>query len=412
VNDAPPRARRGGPLRDSILLALGLAVPNLLQFAFFGVLGRHLTPEAYGAVAALTFAIAVCTAPAAVAASLLAARVAAFTLAGERASADRLAASWTGVALAVGAALTALCLVAADPIATFLRIADANAVRALGPAAAFGIAIFVQRGGFQGARRFGPYVVSNLVEAIVKFGLGWWIAFTSRSAAWALLAVAAAFGSALLYGVLAGGGVAAPRRGGSAPEARETPAEWPAAAALSVVGALSFADTIVAKHLLGAGAAALYGTIALLGRAESIGLSVFAVTVLPHAAQSGRRPLVRVLALSLGLTVCAALCGALAPAQLLGLVGGARYAVATPALGLYLLAIGLLATGSTALAHAVGRREVALVTAGAVALVVCAEAFAFVRGSADVLRFAEVLAAGHAVVAAVCIVEALRPARR
>ena len=348
-----PRGRFHWPsfAADAALVSGGALGANFVNYLFHFVLSRSLGPDRYGSLAtllAMTMVVGVIGSSIGTVAMQETARLWAQRRDGAIIAFGR---RMLRSAAGIGAVASLTALAVSVPLAQYLHIIDPLGWVAF----AFGLlagtlASFV-RGAIQGAHRFGSYAASMIVESLVKLAAAYWLVTAGLGVGGAMTGVAA--------GIAAGGGIAL------ASLLRGRPGEEPAtgiagfganASRLTLIYAalmaLTYIDTVFAKHALSGVEAGYYTAAGLIARIIPFGVAVVVPLVMPKAIaarQHDRAELVRLLAITFG----AALVGTVIvlavmvvwSQPLVSITFGSAYAPAVAILRLYAVDAALIALG-------------------------------------------------------------------
>ena len=336
---------------DALLVSGGALVANLLNFVFHFALSRALGPDRYGSLAtllAITMIVGVIGSSIGTVAMQETARLWALhrdeTIV---AFGRRMLRSAAGIGAAVGV----VALAASVPLSRYLHIEDGVAWTAFSFALLAGIVAAYVRGAIQGAHRFGRFAASMVTESTVKLAAGYLLVIAGMGVGGAMLGVAA--------GIVAGAGVALASlvSGACADGSEYRVAQFGRSATrLAVIYAalmaLTYVDTVFAKHALSGIDAGFYAAAGLIARIIPFGIATIVPLVTPKAAAArhhNRAALLRLLTITGGMAV-AGTAAALAvmelwPHALVAITFGATYAPAAPLLRLYAVDTALVALG-------------------------------------------------------------------
>ena len=354
------RARNSDLIRQGVLVFLSLTGANVLNYAFYAIVGRMVGVENYGVFTAVTAAIIICTTPAIIGQTVVAKLAAEFCAVDDIAGLRGFADAVTMFAIGLGALLGLAGIVLEHPLAQFLQINDPAIIAIAAVALAVWIVIWLGRGVFQGAGAFGTFGISNLLEGLGKtvFAAGLVIVAGLRGAFAGLaigLCLTAVYNTLRL------------RRQFGHTSRRFHANYYRLAISASATGSAVFAittmvlfDVILVKHYFGPRDAGLYGAAALVGRALYTVVAFVPTVVLPKAttrAAASRSPLPLLVAAG-GVTIicCAAalLIFRLAPAHVVTAIAGQKFADAAPLVFPYGCAIAALATANVFAMYKIG----------------------------------------------------------
>lgn len=315
-------------LGSSALLALGLAVGQVLGYAVNVVGARVLGPVAFGELGALLNILLIGNVVSLAVQAVVARRVA---RGGDRAALGR-------VALAAAAAETVLALVLVPVLAVVLHLGPVPLVAlalAFLPLALTGFAL----GGAQGDERFGALSLQYAVAAALRSGLALVALVATRSVTATALAVL--LGSVLgWFAVRPLGAVPTPTRGTvDRAIASET---GRAALALLAMFTLTSVDVLLARALLSPEDAGQYAAGAILAKIAFWLPQAVVVAVFPRLANAEAGALRRALLLLVGLGALEVAAAAVAGAWAVPLLLGDGYAVVAASAAVFVLAGAVL----------------------------------------------------------------------
>jgi O-antigen/teichoic acid export membrane protein len=401
------RARKSDLLRHGILVFVCLIGANVLNYAFYAVVGRIVGVENYGVFSSVIAAVIIFTTPAIIGQTVVAKLAADFHAVGDAAGLRGFADAVTRFALALGGGLGLAGILLAQPLARFLNIADPVIIVLAALALAAGIVMWLQRGIFQGTAAFGSFGASNIIEGFTKmiFATAFVLLYGLRGAFVGLgvgLAATAAFNE---WRIRARFG-AASRRFRADPRRIAISASATGLAVFAITTMLLF-DVILVKHYYGPREAGLYGAAALIGRSFYTVVSFVPTLVLPKASgtlAARRSPLPLLFsagAVTLSCCAAALVLLALAPSAVIVAIAGSKFLAAAPLVFPYGCATAALATANVFAMYKIGLHRFDFVLP--LLLVMAAEIVSVVvrhRVVADVLQ---TIVAGHAVGLAVVV---------
>lgn len=312
-------------LRHSSLVFAGTLGANVFFYAAYALVQRSLGVENAGLFMALLATTQLLAVPGSVLATVVA-----------KMSADAAAAGRRGVLRALSRHMSLICipllLLAAIAstagggwLRSYFHTPDGIAIGFAALAFALFFPLAPQRAVFQGGGIFGAFIISGLIEAVLKAGTGAALFTLGGSVRFAFLGFALATAFSYAYNVIVGA------RTAPQPEVVALPAEAIRNHLIGVVlpisglTAVTFADAILVRHYLPAYDSGLYAIIALVGRAI-VTITQFVPTVLmPKATEAAAR--------------------GRSPAPLLGLAAAATAAVVLPILVLVGFFPGAIAGG-------------------------------------------------------------------
>ncbi len=401
------RVRSSELVRHGLLVLISLTVANVLNYAFYAVVGRMVGVENYGVFSSVIAAVIIFTTPAIIGQTVVAKLAADFRAAGDADGLRGFANAVTRFSLALGGALGVAGIVLAQPVASFLRIADPVIIVLASVALAGGIVMWLQRGIFQGAGAFGSFGISNLMEGFGKM-LFAAIFVTLYGLRGAFVGLALGLGATAVYNELRirqrfG---SASRRFHADPRRIAISASATGLAVFAITAMLLF-DVILVKHYFNARDAGLYGAAALIGRSFYTVVSFVPTIVLPKASgrvAARRSPLPLLFgagAVTLSCCAIALVLLRIAPATVIIGIAGSKFLDAAPLVFPYGCATAALATANVFAMYKIGLHRfdfvgpLLVVMAGEVASVVLRH-----RVLADVLQ---TIVIGHALGLAVVV---------
>jgi len=335
-------------IRNNVVYLAGTVAAGAFGYVFHFIVGRLLGPASYSIVASAIAALYLLTLPSLVVqtvsmrfTSVLAARD---DLAGLRHLLVRL----TFINLMIGALLALALLAGGQHAARFLQLPSQDVVIVLAFAAALGVLVAANRGVLQGLRRFAALSTNLVTDMAARVAVGAALIAAGLSVLGALLGVL--FGPALAYGqslLLLRSLRGSPGRVAVTPGAIGRYAV-PASVAVMGVTYLFNVDVLLAKHYLSPPAAGVYAAASVLGRiVYFLGLTIagvmFPEVATLHARDQSHFHVVDRSLLFLG-TVAVMLTGTyVAVPGLVAIPFGASFQAVYPYLGLFALALSLLA---------------------------------------------------------------------
>jgi O-antigen/teichoic acid export membrane protein len=338
--------------------AVGIAgngVGAIVSLAYVSLLGHRLTPAEYGVViAALSgvYVLALVLSPLESGVSKMASH---FHGIGQPGGLNTLAFQGVRRLLVPCAVLLAVWWPASYLVRPWLHM-DIQALMWLGVLWVASIPTSVVRGVLRGDLRFRDAAFSQVVDAVVRFGVGLLAIFLGARANGALGGYVAGVAVSVVYALWQLRDVRA-----AAPIPVDPAELWqsslPLASMFLFLAFVANADVLAAKHYLPADQAGVYGAAATLVRMLYLGTTpiyqvLFSHVAARHAQNQRSRRLTWVVALSLGALLLASLViPVFFGAPLLGLIFGADYTGAAPALRILWLTTSLLVLEALA-AHA------------------------------------------------------------
>ena len=272
-----PASRWSG---DVVTVLGSVAIAAVLSLAYNAAAGRLLGPESYSDVAG-GLALATLLAVALGALTPITAVIAARSMAAGRPARVRgLTHRLLRVALAGGAVVIVIALVAGAPIAQALQFRS-TALVLTAVVVYVGIAASsIVRAAIRGAQRFGAYSWNVVAEALIRLVAGVALLLLARSAVLAILAYAVG----TLFATVAGLRVIRRLSDEVEPvDLREVTSMLGATAALSAAMAVfQNVDVLLVKHLFDPAEAGVYGAAATLARTMAVMLMPLEALLLPR----------------------------------------------------------------------------------------------------------------------------------
>ena len=344
--DRPPPGP--GALRDSetgkaVGLAAATMAANLVAIVFTVIFTRLLGAEDYGSLAALLNLTVICFVPGS-ALQVAAAREGALGRLGGGGELAATLARWMRHLLLGIGGLTALAVLAREPLASLLNVDEEWAAAAVVPTAGLWLVLSVQRGLLQSTRAYRPVGLSIVLEALGRLAAGALLVALGLGVSGAYLGTLSSFAIASV----ALGVVLRRRLGPPAPHSRRHPLRELARdaavpiGALTLVAALQNVDVIMAKHALDEDTAGVYAAATVAAKAVvwiAVGLGLYVLPEAARRAASGadaRVVLLRGLAVIGTISLVALAAFGTIPGLLLRLAFGPEYEsgdVVLPALG-------------------------------------------------------------------------------
>ena len=353
----------GSDFARSGALVLGATIlANVLNYAYYVLIGRALSIADYGAVMSLISAILVIFGVGTIGQTVTAKLVADLRASNEDVALAGLCRTITIRSMWIAAAIALGGLIFQYPIAAYLHLEQPMMVVIAAATAGIGLTLLAQRGIFQGLGAFVFFGLSSIADGtkalmVTAFAHG----FGAIGVLWALfaaIALGAIFGQIVMT-----------RRFGGARLVRGTHVQpmlrTAGATALASLGivVLMFYDVVLARHFLDPTSAGLYGSAALAGRVLYAGLAFLPTILLPSVtlrAASGRSHR-HLLGAALGLAV-AAICAmgllcAEAPQVVMKALAGPKFLGAAPLLVMYVAASGSLALANLFCMYSIARHK-------------------------------------------------------
>jgi O-antigen/teichoic acid export membrane protein len=336
-------------LRGGTLVIASTLVWHVSNFLFNSVAARLLGPAHYGSLAAVV-AILYVISPVFVSMQTVASRLT--TTLGTDGQWSRVRGLLSFYSVRIGGVFAGLSIVfvlLSGALAEFLNVTSPGAVAILGAAFVTSVFTHMQRGVLQGAREFGRYALSTLVEALVKIVAAVVIlVFLWRSVGGGVLAivVSSAVGALANWRLLA-----------FMPKPREQVEQIPhpyryslaTLGSLVLLALLLSADVLAAKRYLPAHEAGVYAAVSLCGKIVFFATSAITLFLFPFfsARQDQGRDARGPLAAALGVVSLMALCVVgvyvVAPSVVVVPLFGSDYGDANPYLAVSGLAFGCYA---------------------------------------------------------------------
>jgi O-antigen/teichoic acid export membrane protein len=374
-----PSVPRFAALRDTdtthaVGLAAATMIANAVALAFTVVLARLLGTEGYGSLAALISLTIVLFVPGS-ALQVAAAREGTLGRLGRGRALSATLARWTRQLLLALVAVSALAILAREPLAALLNVDQEWAAAAVPATGVLWLLLSVQRGLLQAAQSYRALGVSIVVEALGRLAAAVVLVGAGLDVTGAYLGTLATVAmTAVALGVVLRRRLGPPARPG-APHPLSALARDAAIpiAILVLLAALQNFDVIVARHVLSEHLSGLYAAAGVAAKALiwiAIGLGMW---VLPEAtrraaAQRDPRPvLAKALALIAAIAVVAISLYATVPKLVLRAAFGAEYEPASSVLATLGAAYALLACTFLAAQFllGLGRRRFGVVLAAA-----------------------------------------------
>jgi O-antigen/teichoic acid export membrane protein len=344
------RLKRDPVLRNGFIYLVGSLVVGLFGYVFHFETGRLLGPTGYSVVASAIAALYLLTLPV-VGLQLVSARYTSIAAARNQSSAILpMLLRITGFALVGGVPVAALLVIFSTQVAHFLNLTDNRVVYLLALASLATLVVTINRGALQGLRRFVALSGNLLLDVgsrLVLAGVLVWLGFGALGAVVALVfGPTAAYGQSFLL----------LRRGAdklSLADKVEGLGGYTLLATVASVGTnyLFSADTLLAKHYLSAEAAGIYAAAAVLARVVYfLGLAVagvmFPEVATLHAKDEAHFHVVDLSLLLVGGMGLALVVTYFVFPNLVLLPYGASFAPARPYLGVFAVALSMLALGN------------------------------------------------------------------
>jgi O-antigen/teichoic acid export membrane protein len=396
------RARSSDLLRHGMLVLVSLTGANVLNYAFYAVVGRLVGVENYGVFSSVVAAIIIFTTPAIIGQTIVAKLAADFRAVDDAEGLRGFADAVTRFSLVLGGSLGLAGILLARPLAGFLHIADSVIIVLAAVALAAGIVMWLQRGIFQGAGAFGSFGVSNLMEGFGKMAFA--LIFVSLyGLRGAFIGLALGLGATAVYNELR----IRQRFGSAARRFHADPRRIAMSASRTGLAVFAIFDVILVKHYFGAREAGLYGAAALIGRSFYTVVSFVPTIVLPKASgtvAARRSPLPLLFAAGAVTIGCCA--GALvllgfAPQAVIVGIAGRKFIDAVPLVFPYGCATAALATANVFAMYKIGLHRFDFV--GPLLLVMAAEIVSVTVRHRTLTDVLQTIVIGHAVGLAVVV---------
>ena len=339
---------KGDPVvRNSAIFLTGSVLAGLFGYVFHFETGRLLGPSGYAVVAASIAALYLLTLPV-IGLQLVSARFTSIAIAkGQPSAVLPMVLRITGFSLLGGLPVLALLVIFSGPVARFLNLSDNRVVYLLALATVSTLVVTINRGALQGLRRFIALsgnllldMASRLVLAAMFIGL----TFGALGAVAAIM-----LGPAIAY--VQSLFLLRRNTGGSELAGKiEGLGGYALLATLTSVGMnfLFSADTLLAKHYLGADSAGIYASASVLARviyflALAVAGVMFPEVAALHARDEAHFHVVDLSLLLVGVMGVALIATYFAFPNLVLLPYGASFAPARSYLGVFAVALTLLA---------------------------------------------------------------------
>jgi O-antigen/teichoic acid export membrane protein len=394
-------------VRHGVLVFVGLTGANVLNYAFYAVIGRMVGVENYGAFSSVVAAVIICMTPAIIGQTVVAKLAADFRAVADLDGLRGFADAVTAFSIALGAALGLGGIVLARPLAGFLQISDASIVSIAALSLAVGIVMLLQRGVFQGAGAFGSFGISNLLEGFGKVSFAALFTFF-YGVRGAFMGMTIGLLATVLYNVLR-----IRQKFGSASRRFRADA-YRIAVSASATGLAVFAittmllfDVILVKHYFSLRDAGLYGAAALIGRALYTVVAFVPTLVLPKASghHAARRSPLPLLFAAGGVTL--ACCSAalivfrFAPVAVLIGIAGRKFIDAAPLVFPYGCATAALSTANVFAMYKIGLHRFGFVRP--LSAVMCGEIVSVVVRHRTLTDVLQTIVVGHTIALAVVV---------
>ncbi|MDX6554627.1 MAG: hypothetical protein QOD86_822, partial [Miltoncostaeaceae bacterium] len=249
-------------------LAAATMAANLIAVVFTVIFTRLLGADDYGSLAALLNLSVILFVPGS-AMQVAAARAGTLGSLGRGGDLAATLARWERNLLAGAAALTAVAVVAREPLASLLNVQQTWAAAAVPGTAVLWLLLSVQRGLLQAAQAYRPVGLSIVLEALGRLAVGLALVLAGAGVTGAYLGTVASLAIAAVALAI----VLRRRLGPPARDAAAHPLRALAAgaalpiAALTLVAALQNVDVIMAKHVLEDDPAGVYAATAVAAKA-------------------------------------------------------------------------------------------------------------------------------------------------
>lgn len=391
--------------RHGAIVLAGTLFANVMMYASYALVQHALGVAASGLFMALIAASQFCSVPAFIAGSVVT------WLSGHAAALQDLGSLRSlSSRISVATVFFFACAALVTPVATAWIQSYFHATSAWDVYSTVGITVFfsaltLQRAVFQGSGRFGLYLGSTAVEAVLKFTTGLYLIASHASVTIALIGFFASTVVAYLLSAIASRRLASEAVAYRLPPHLSITNLFTVALPNGSLNAMTFADTILTRHFLTSYASGLYGIVALLGRAILTVTSFVPTVLLPKAietARAGRSPR-RLLLAAVGSTAAASLPALLAlalfPNLIVNVLGGRSFYGAIPQMLAYGFAMMLLALATTLTTYLIAIHRLRLAMAVSVAAVFEISAIALFHPNVE--SIVRIVLIGHASAAAV-----------
>lgn len=330
----PPAPTRWTSDVVAVLGSVGVAA--ILSLAYNAAAGRMLGPDLYSDVAggvALATLLAVALGALTPITAVLSAR---YVAAGQPSRVRGLTRQLVRIALAGGAVVVAISLLAGAPVARALQFHSAALVTAAVLVYAGIAGSSIVRAAMRGAQRFRDYSTNVVVEAAIRLAAGVALLLITKSAVLAVLAYAMGTAVATLMGLRV---VRSLSSDVEPVDLREVASMLgPAAGLTAAMAVFQNADVLLVKHFFEPADAGMYGAAAVLARTMAVVLMPLEALLLPRltylverrervAGQIGRLSVTFLLIASVPLLLVA-----FAPLMVVTTIYGPAYAGAAPLL--------------------------------------------------------------------------------
>jgi O-antigen/teichoic acid export membrane protein len=354
------KLRKNDFLHHGAIVFAGLMLANVFHYLWYFEVSRLVGVAGYAIVTSLFAAVLICALPGAIAQTVVAKMAADLHATGDRAKLRALANRLGLIGIGAGALAFVLTLLFRGAIADYLHIADMRLVVASGIALMLTLALYFQRGIYQGAQEFATFTISNVIEAVGKAVLGAALPLAGFGALGALAGLDIALGVSLVYTVARFSKFGAPAASLVLPWGRIIRTSSSIALSVSAISVMALFDVILVKHYFPAEIAGLYSAASLAGRALFTVLAFVPTVIMPKAsarvaAGLSPRPLLAqagLLVLVIGGTALALF--GLAPRFVIAVIAGKLYLDAAPLVFIYGCALVMLAAANIAAMYKIG----------------------------------------------------------
>ncbi len=348
--------------RHGLIVFVAMMSQNVLGYAYHFAISRRIGVEQYGVLSALNAGLMIGGVVGAIGTTVVVKYAAEFRATGDRAKLAALARKLSIYCPLAFAVATIVLLVAARPVAGYLRITNVLAVSFAMVIVGFQFATPALRGIFQGVEDFVQFALAVVIESVGKAAVGIGLVYAGFGVNGAIFGWAAGSCIAFFYTLVAlrlrfGGVERAPllidvRRLANTMSS--------VAVATLLITVLSYSDVIVVKHFADPTTAGLYGALSLSGKILLFFVAFVPTVVLPKAtrqAMSGESTVgvfVQALAVSVAMSGAGLVVYFFFPLRIVTALAGPSFAAAAPYVFGYGLATVLLAGLNVVVSYKIG----------------------------------------------------------
>ena len=347
-------------LHHGAIVFAGLMMANVFHYLWYFEVSRLVGVAGYATVTSLFASVLICALPGGIAQTIVAKLAADLHASGDRAKLRTLANRLSLIGLGVGVFALVLTLIFRGAIADYLHINDLRLIIASGIALMLTLALYFQRGIYQGAQEFATFTISNVIEAVGKAALGAALPLAGFGALGALAGLDIALALSLVFTFLRFSMFGPPAASLVLPWGRIIRTSSSIALSVSAISVMALFDVILVKHYFAAEIAGLYSAASLAGRALFTVLAFVPTVIMPKAsarvaAGLSPRPLLAqaaLLVLVIGGSALALF--GLAPRFVIAVIAGRLYLDAAPLVFVYGCAVVMLAAANIVAMYKIG----------------------------------------------------------